>query len=325
MKRIAIRKGNKPFSMPATIGFLVLATACVVGCVMIISNMLNRQTATLPSAEPTPSTPAMTTPGLEDSSEAAAIIVPEESVLPPTSPTPDEGAASPSPTSQPTPSPTPMPAINAPALTSSRMVFAILGFDESDSADVVSIVSIDKGACTVLSLPRNTLCSESAAIIADTTAASQALKRMTSVFPLSLKYYIELDMKGLADCVDAFGGVALGGTLKSGSEVVAYLDAGGSDELLRITRQQSLLHALAARLQEVGLIRLLAGKHTLQKYARGNFDSSQYLALYSALRQLDTDKIRFLTLPVDSHIQDGQRYYKPDRQLSESLARELFG
>jgi len=216
-----------------------------------------------------------------------------------------------------------MPALRAPALSSTRMVFAILGFDDARRLDVISIVSIDKGDCAVLSLPRNTLLPDGA-VLGSTTASSQALKRMSEVFPLSLGHYIALDMKGLADCVDAFGGVTLGGTLKNGAETIAYLEAGGSDELLRITRQQSLLHALAARLKQVGLIRLLSGKHTLQKYTSGNFDSSQYLSLYSALRQIDADNIRFLTLPVDSHIQDGQRCYKPDRALGESLARELF-
>lgn len=325
MKRITIRKEKKPFSLPATIGFLVLAAACVVGCVLVVGNMLNRQTATLPGNEPTPPSSATPTPAMEESSEAAAIIVPEDAVLPSSSPTPDGDASSPAPTTEPTPSPTLMPAINAPALSSSRMVFAILGFDDAHKADVLSIISIDRSECTVLSLPRNTLFSESASALGDVTVSSQALRRMSSVFPLTLNYYIELDMTGLADCVDAFGGVTLGGALKSGRETVAYLEAGGSDELLRITRQQSLLHALAVRLQQVGLIRLLSGKHTLQKYAGGNFDSSQYLMLYGALRQLDTDNIRFLTLPVDSHIQDGQRYYKPDRQLSEALALALFG
>lgn len=324
MKRISNRKEKKPFSLAATIGFLVLAAACVAGCVLVIGNMLSRQTATLPGDDTAPSPSAAPTPPPEDSSEAAAIIVPEDGLLPLSSPSPGEDASTPAPATPPAPTPTPMPAIRAPTLSSSRMVFAILGFDAARKLDVISIVSIDKNSCTVLSLPRNTLLPDGATVLGDATASSQALKRMSEVFPLSLGHYISLDMKGLADCVDAFGGVTLGDTQKTGAETVAYLEAGGSDELLRITRQQSLLHALAARLKQVGLIRLLSGKHTLQKYAGGNFDSSQYLSLYSALRQIDADDIRFLTLPVDSHIQDGQRYYKPDRALSEALARELF-
>ena len=205
------------------------------------------------------------------------------------------------------------------------MDLAILGFNEQNHADVLCILALREKSCTVLSLPNNTLYGAGGATLADATEAKQALSRIAIAYPVQLTHYIRLDMAGLPACVDAFGGVNVGGVFYDGAGVSAYLDAGGSDELLRITRQQALLRALIEKLRAVSLLRLLSAKHTTQKYAESSLTANQYIELYNALRGLDPDAIRFLTLPVDSRTQDGIRRYAPDRALCEALVREIYG
>ncbi len=323
MKHIGVKKLCRSFSLPATLGFLLLASALVLGCVLIVGRMLSRPQTAAPDAafgaQP------QVQPTAELSSEAAAILVPEDGRLPSSSPSSapsPAGPDTPAPTAAPTPSPTPMSAVSIPAFSEERMDFILLGFDEAHQADALCIVSLNGDRCTILSLPRNTLTADGATLQEASTPA-QAFTGIRSVFPVYLRRYIELDMTGLADCIDAFGGVRLEDALKNGDEVAAYLEAGGSDELLRITRQQTLLHALIVQLRELGLLRLLSVKHTLQKHTDGNLSASQYIDVYHALRRLDADEIRFLTLPVDSVIRGGERLYEADRPLCEALAREL--
>lgn len=319
MKRERTAEERSPFSLPATCGFVLLAVGFMIGCALIVGSMLKKppveqpETVLQPSAEP----------AREESSEAAAMLVPEDGRLPTPSALPEESPPEETPGPQPTPTPTPMPAVDAPAFSQERMDFAVLGFDGERRADALCIVSLTGESCTVLSLPRNTL-TAGKTTLGDATTAPGALAGMRTVFPVRLKHYVTLDMAGLADCVDAFGGVTLGGEMRSGAETADYLAAGGSDELLRITRQQTLLHALTARMQQIGLLRMLSAKYTLQKHTGGSFSAGQYIELYGALRRLDTADIRFLTLPVDSVVRDGRRYYEADRPLSEALARELF-
>lgn len=319
-KRMKIAKKTRSFSLSATCGFLLLAVALVIGCVMIVSGMLGGKPAEQPDVETAPQPGAEAVQ--EEGSEAAAMLMPTDGRLPTPAPASDESAAPSTPSPPPTPSATPMPVISVPPLSQERMDFVVLGFDENHRADALCVVSLRGEACTVLSLPRNTLAANGR--LEQATTATQALTGMRSVFPVRLEHYITLDMRGLADCVDAFGGLSLDGEQRMGGEAVEYLAAGGSDELLRITRQQAFMHALVVRLRQLGLLRLLSTKYTLQKYTDGNLSASEYIDLYGALRRLDTDNIRFLTLPVDSVTRNSRRFYEADRALCEALARELF-
>lgn len=323
MKAIQWLKERVNLTVPSTIGFLLLAAALVYLCVRIVGNVakselkddaspdnLTAAQTVSPTAEPTP----------EALDEAALILVPEEAAS--GAATPDGTLiVSPAPAATPTlaPSPTPRPLVTASKFGKGHMDVLLVGLDENGRADSYVIVAVRANACHVIFIPRNTL-STGDHPLSNATDVRSAISRLEDVMRVRFTYYLQFEVEGIPTLVDELGGVSVGGGNLSGERAAAYLESGGSDEMLRIERQQVLLRALLSRVQNTSWLKLIALKYTLAGYFKSNLMLTQSAELFSALKKVDTDDISFSTLPVDSVTLDQTRYYRAD---TRSMARIL--
>jgi len=323
MKAIQWLKERVNLTVPSTIGFLLLAAGLVYLCVRIVGNVakseLKDDTPPDDAAAVQTVSPATATPEALD--EAALILVPEEAAES-VAETPDGALiVSPEPTAAPTlaPTPTPRPLVTASQFNKNHMDVLLVGLDENGRADSYVIVAVRSNACRVIFVPRNTLSSGDRPL-SDAADVRSAISRLEDVMRVRFTYYLQFEVEGIPTLIDELGGVSVGAGTLSGERAAAYLESGGSDEMLRIERQQVLLRALLNRVQNTSWLKLIALKYTLAGYFKSNLMLTQSAELFSALKKVDTEGISFSTLPVDSVTLDQTRYYRAD---TRSMARIL--
>ncbi len=323
----------------STICFLLLAGLFLYACTLLVGSVMRQELLRAPSVTiaPNPATsPMQQRPGTpaptETLKDAVAIFVPndgEQSPLPNETPDPMASATIPTPTPTPTPAaatpaPTLLPLRDPPAFAAHRADFVLVAFDKETHADWVAVVSVRDQVISVLSVPRNTL-SASGTPLRNATKVNYAMDLLRTIWPVEYPYYVELQLEGLPQCVDQFGGVLLNGKQQTGVDVEAYLNNSPSDELLRITRQQEVMQAYLSQLQQTGWLKLLASKFSLEKYLDSNLSTAKLLELYTHFKDMDVNQIRFATLPVDSVTENGSRYYTPDVVLVNRMLQEQTG
>lgn len=322
-KRQTYRSERPKGQTVATVCFLLLSALFLFACTQLVGNMLRQELLQSPAAQastpPPPAMPPPNTPAPEEPvTDVSAILLPQ-SMMEDAGNGEQNGAETPAPatalavtpTPAPTPAPTLHPLISAPPLSKQSASFVLIGFDKRERADWLALIDMQDGGVTVLSVPRNTL-SASETPLSRATSKSHALRLLRTVWPVNYLYYVELRLSGIPLFVDQCGGVTLDGAERTGEQAVAWLSQGGGDEILRIARQQTFLRACLAELQQLGWLKLMTFKLTLQGFADSNLSTAQLLELYTQFKQIDIDTIRFSTLPVDSVTIEGERCYLPD-------------
>ncbi|MEG1525506.1 MAG: hypothetical protein RRZ24_05085 [Clostridia bacterium] len=313
------------YSTVATISFLALSALLVYACIRLVGNVLNQELSRYAKPESQAlleqtATPILATATPEDVRSASAIYAPD-TVTPPLLPE-ETPAVTPQPTPSLTPAPTLRPLAEPSTFKAGNLDFCVIGFDTGNRADWITLVRVRGNDCTVLSVPRNTLSKDETPLYTATTPRA-GLQLLTSVFPVRYRYFVQLDIPGITACVDAFDGIMLNGAIRTGAEVASYLQS-GSDELLRIERQQEVMRAYLSVLKSAGWLKLLQNKRTLQKTMDSNFNAAHLLELYAFLKQMNPDQITFLTLPVDSTVVREQRYYVGDAVRINQIVEKQF-
>ena len=314
---------------PATVCFLLLAAVFVYACVLLVGSVLRTELSAAPNARPEAdaSTPAASaasaapTPA-EPAADVAAIITPapiDEGVSP--SPGRAESTPAPQPTAAPTPRPTLLPLRSALPFTGEQAEFLLLGFDAEARVDWIVAVTMQGRACTVMSVPRNTLSSAGTPLMR-AASGNHAMRMLRSIWPVGYSYDVGLQLTDLPICVDQCGGITIEGRNYTGEQALAWLNEGAEEELLRIGRQQTLMRAYLEKLQQTSWLKLLTFKLALQDRVESNLSTGQLLALYTHFKQIDVDQITFCTLPVDSVVEAEERCYQPDAALINRMLEE---
>ena len=187
---------------------------------------------------------------------------------------------------------------------------------------LVAVLAIRGNACTLLSIPKNTLCAGGPLSGANDTA--DVLRRLKRLLGVSFQYYVCFEEDAIPTCVDALGSVTIDGTAHTGPEAFAYFAADGLDEILRASRQQVFLQAFALRIQSLNLLQLWSAKRTLQGNADANLSGEQGWLLYHTLKALDLGGMELQLLPVDSVKQGEQRYYEADLEILQKIIEDLY-
>ncbi len=327
MKAFQRLKKRINLTVPSTIGFLLLACALVYLCIRIIgsvarSELQNDPSDPEPSAAEATETASEATP--ESLNEAALILVPDDETLLTPSGAPSETPSpavtlSPSPTS----SPTLRPVVTASRFNRSHMDVLLVGMDEAGHADSYAIIAVRQSACQIIFIPRNTLTQDDTPL-SDAVDIRGAIRRLEEVFPVRFSYYVQFELAGLPRLIDAFGGVTIGRTVCSGEEAADYLESGGTDEMLRIERQQTVLRALLSEAQEASWFKLIPLKYSLADYFTSNLTLTQTTELYTALKRIGADTVQYSTLPVDSVTFDQTRCYRADIASMEHILSSLY-
>jgi LCP family protein required for cell wall assembly len=162
-----------------------------------------------------------------------------------------------------------------------------------------------------------------------------------------IPYYVAMDMDGLAQLVDALGGVEfdvdimisgetadddlyLGPQLLSGKGYLAYLtyrEPDVADDLARIERQKRLMIATFDHFKRTG--RLKGILHTYQAYKDHvitNLSLNQVAALLVfAGERIELDSISLRSLQGELLEHAGEPYLIPDERDLAALVKEVFG
>lgn len=308
----------------ATACFLLAAAAVAAGCVWLVSTTARRALDAGSTAAPkiALATPSPVPREDEPALPVGALFVPEQS--------PGEASAAPtaSPAPQPTASPTPLPTLlpvrTAEAYSAAGMDLALYGFDESGQLAWCMLAAYRNGECEILSLPSNVRLNAAEPPISAANSVRSASRMMTEVLPVRVDAYARIRTDRVAACIDLFGGVSVDGVEMDGAAAEAYLDGGGSDELLRIDRRTKLLRAVLRQIRATGWFKLLSMKFAMQEYLTSNLSLAEMTELYTAFRVMDDGDITFATLPVDSVTVDGARYYTPDAALVNGWVSERY-
>lgn len=228
---------------------------------------------------------------------------------------------------------------------------------------VVCIVDMVKPSCSLLTIPRDTRTkirklSKSGEVKSTRTdkinaayaygggdpriSCENALFALNQLLGTDVQYYAAMDMDGIGPLTEAVGGVTvtlpadIEGVGKEGETVTldaetAYIYVrrrkgvqGGSD-LMRTTRQQIFLKALAKRVKEMGVSAIPAIWSTMAERVTTNLSLTQMVALGSVLSNIDTDSIETHTLPGRSKTIDGTSFYVPNMEEAKKLVQALFG
>lgn len=311
----------------ATLLFLLVSASILYGCILLVRNVAQnsllgenagrRQESALVTPAPTPIvTPAparvvsaIHTPHAATPTGIGASLIPSPDAVP--SPAP----ATPAPTA------TLLPLTSAPPFSQTGASLLFLGADEDKRADWIVAMHIGPDGCRILSIPRNTLL-DGDACAADAASLQACARQLAHIWPVRYPIAVEADLGGVPAFIDALGGVRIDARTLTGAEVDAYLRNGPSDEMLRIARQQACIRACILRLQEVSMLSLLSMRFTVEPYLKSELTAGQLLTLLNLLRHIDPAGMTFHTLPVDSRLIDGVRYYAPDVALVNVLAAE---
>ena len=310
-------------TMAATAAFLALSFLFVYAVIRLFGGFVAREL----KPEPSPNVPAgeesdvqsqaaPNTP--EPLAEVFTVVTPEPSQLesPKASETP---AASPSPTAGPE-----LTRLGKTSFTDESMDFVLLGFAKDGGLDVAVIVAIRGESCTMIFVPKNLLDSGDRPLSRQKSAKS-ALAALSTAVPVDFSLFVSLEMKGLKDCINAAGGVELSGRRVDGTAAADYIGSGdGAEELIRITRMQTLLSAYVTELRSIGLIRIAAMKAAAAGCVGGNLSTSQYLMLLGAARKIPSGNYEYKILPVNSVSMNGKRCYCADETLVAQMARQLY-
>lgn len=318
--RIPIRK-RLTGPTAATVGFLIVAGLFLYACVSMLAGILRREIVRAKPDAPTPSPSASAAiwhASAEPVLDVAAILVPDEPAHDATTPLAGDTTPHPSElpvdTPVPTPAQTPLPQRTARPLQANQAEFALLGYDATGRADWIVLVEMQGGVCRVLSVPRNTL-SAKQTTLSQLASTSRVLEQLCDIWPVRQKYSIDLQLSGLSHCIDLLGGITLDAKPYTGEQAVAWLKSAGSDELLRIARQQQVMRACLAQLHATSSFKLIAAKFSLEKYLTTNLSTTQLITLFLHFKRMSLDEITFATLPVDSIMLENARCYTPDVSL----------
>lgn len=324
MKRREKAQTNQA-SKAATAGFVALAALLLYGALRLSGQIVTRELHQTPQPQAS---------GLIELADPAATPMPTEppadAVLSVVTPAPD---ATPGQTGAELPAaaaPTPAQAVPSPAAATpipsqfeeGCLDLVLIGMDEQGFADLVAVLAIRGNACTLLSIPKNTLCAGGPLSGANDTA--DVLRRLKRLLGVSFQYYVCFEEDAIPTCVDALGSVTIDGTAHTGPEAFAYFAADGLDEILRASRQQVFLQAFALRIQSLNLLQLWSAKRTLQGNADANLSGEQGWLLYHTLKALDLGGMELQLLPVDSVKQGEQRYYEADLEILQKIIEDLY-
>ncbi len=310
-------------TMAATAAFLALSFLFVYAVIRLFGGFVAREL----KPEPSPDAPvaeesdvqsdaAPNTP--EPLAEVFTVVTPE--------PEPSE-----SPAALETPEALPLPTagpeltrLGKTSFTDENMDFVLLGFAKDGGLDVAVIVAIRNKSCTMIFVPKNLLDSGDRPLSRQKSAKS-ALAALSTAMPVDFSLYVSLEMKGLKDCINAAGGVELAGKRVDGTAAADYIGAGdGAEELIRITRMQTLLSAYVTEIRSIGLIRIAAMKAAASGCVDGNLTTGQYLMLLNAARKIPSGNYDYKILPVNSVSIGGKRCYCADETLVNQMARQLY-
>lgn len=315
-------------ALAATAAFLMLSLLFVFGIVRLFGLYVDRELSDpivkVPStAAPIASSTPFPTPESQEAVSGAVVNAtdtPVSSAAIPASNTPIPGVSGPS---APAPTAAPPSSIGATAFHRGRMDLTLLGFDENGCLDAAALMAIRNRRCTFIFIPKN-LIDGSGQPLSRLRSAKAALLALETVLPVDFKHYVFLKMGRLAQCVDALGGVTVSGNRIDGAAATELSRGTGSDELIRISKLQSLVIGTAAELRSVSLLRLAGLKSALNGLSGGNLAGEQYLLLFAALRALDVGDYEALLLPVDSVSVDGLRCYQADAPIAAALMRRFY-
>lgn len=310
-------------TMAATAAFLALSFLFVYAVIRLFGGFVAREL----KPEPSPGAPAgeerdvlsqaaPNTP--EPLAEVFTVVTPEPS--PSASPKMSEApAVSPPPTAGPE-----LTRLGKTSFTDKSMDFVLLGFAKDGGLDVAVIVAIRGESCTMIFVPKNLLDSGDRPLSRQKSAKS-ALAALSTAVPVDFTLYVSLEMKGLKDCVNAAGGVELAGKRIDGAAASDYIGAGdGAEELIRITRMQTLLAAYVTEIRSIGLIRIAAMKAAASGCVGGNLSTSQYFMLLGAARKISSGNYEYRILPVNSVSINGKRCYCADGALVAQMVQQLY-
>lgn len=316
---------KKQVSKLATAGFIALAMLLLYGALRFSGKIVSQELLRTPEPDDDSqvqidnpnATPA---PSPDQTADAVFSLRTPEPEDPSASVSSAPGDQTPSPTTAPPPAAsTPYPA----RFDEQEMDLAIIGFDSSGYADMISILIVRQAESYLLSLPKNTL-SVDGTPLSSANSELVVLQQLSELLGISLPYYLCFGEAAIPGCVEAIGGVIVDGSNRSGADAANYLSASGLDEILRSARQQVFLQSFAKRVQGLSLIKLWSAKRTLQGNADSNLNGEQGWILYYKLKSLDLDAMQLKLLPVDSTVQNGGRYYRIDKEILEKFIANLY-
>ena len=231
-------------------------------------------------------------------------------------------------------------------------------------AMVVCFIDVERPACTLLTVPRDTRArvrrldrqgnvkktqwDKINAAYAygggkDKFSHENALHALSELLNVELVYYASIDMDAIGPVADAVGGVpvtldvTIEGVGKEGETVNLTGDAaytyvrrrkgitGGSD-LARTGRQQQFLRALAMKVKSMNAVTAVPKLFAaLQSHVRTNLSVEQMAALAGVLNRLAEEEIHMVTLPGRAKTIHGTSYYIMDEAKTEKLIGEMMG
>lgn len=228
---------------------------------------------------------------------------------------------------------------------------------------IVCVIDVAAPSCSILTVPRDTRAkirklSKTGEVKSTRTdkinaayaygggdphiSAENALFALNTLLGTDLYYYAAMDMDGIGPLTDAVGGVTvtlptdIEGVGREGQTVTLNAETaytyvrkrkgvqGGSD-LMRTTRQQIYIKALAKRVKELGVSAIPALWNTMAQRVTTNLSLSQMVALGTVLSNINTDTIETHTLPGRSKTIDGTSFYIADKDETRKLVKALFG
>lgn len=320
--------GKAVSSRASTIAFLCLTALLLYGMARLIGFAFSKERPdanervpelSAQSAEPT-AAPADTP---DAAKEASVILLPTISPSPVAVSTPEPMNETVRPEETASPSPVPLMNVVQGTFGTESADLLCIGNRGDGSLYSLSVAHLRKNRCTIVSIPIN-LIDGSGAQICTATDRTELMTRLQTVYPVAFSYYFALDVSGTARCIDTVGGVKIGGQQYSGEEATAYITAEGSDEMVRISRQQTAMDAYFSKMQAAGLLQLAASKSAIQNCMQSNLSITQYLQLFQASRRIEPKHVTYRILPVDSMVVDGERCYHIDPKLVNELITGLF-
>jgi len=194
--------------------------------------------------------------------------------------------------------------------------------DDNDGTAAMCALALRENETVLLAIPSNTVMDDGTVLSA--YPPKTAVQKLNDLLPVAYEYYLAMPISLLTYAADVAGPLQIVGRSMDCAAITTYFSEAENSPLLRAERFSHVLCVLPEKVRSFSGLKLFRMKGELEETVKTNLSESEGWMLFNALRKVQTADITEHTLPVESVMVAGERGYRPNNDLSQTLLKKIY-